>query len=125
MIRKNQITEDRVRKRAFLSDIWGRAGRKIFSIKSADGARSVPLAVDIIAERSAPKNIICTKTGVASSMRVGSTFCVSSVHEISSGATIKAANPSIIGRKATIIYKEPQITPPREAFFLLSAESTL
>jgi hypothetical protein len=55
--RKNQSTLDFVKISAFLSDISGSAGRSIFSMKSAEGARSVPLAVDMIAERRAQKNI--------------------------------------------------------------------
>jgi hypothetical protein len=102
MIIKNQNTVPLVRKRAFLSDISGSAGRSIFSIKRADGARRVPLAVDIIAERSAPKNITCTNTGVASKISEGNTLWVSSVPVTRSGAIINAANPSIIGRNATI-----------------------
>ena len=57
MMIKKPTTEARVRKSAFLSLILGREGLRIFSMKSADGASKVPLAVDMIAERSAQKNI--------------------------------------------------------------------
>jgi hypothetical protein len=103
IIRKKPITVLFVRRRAFLSDISGSAGLKIFSIKSAEGARRVQLAVDMIAERSAPKNITCTNTGVASRISDGRTLCVSSVPVTRSGAIINAANPSIIGRNAIMI----------------------
>ncbi len=46
-------------------------GFKIFCVKSADGAKRVAEAVDIMAEISAPKNIICTKIGVDSKIKVG------------------------------------------------------
>lgn len=57
IIKKNPKTLERVTKRSFLSEIPGRNGLRIFSAKRAEGARSVPLAVDMIADNSAPKNI--------------------------------------------------------------------
>ena len=42
-----------------------------FSVKSAVGASSAPLAVDRIADSSAPKNITWAKSGVRSRIRVG------------------------------------------------------
>lgn len=71
IIRKVQNTDARVRKRIFAPEIFGKSGFMIFSAKSADGARSVPDAVDMIAERSAPKNITWRRSGVFSSMSVG------------------------------------------------------
>jgi hypothetical protein len=71
IIIKNITTVPLVRMRAFLSDICRTFERIIFSIKSALGAKSVPEAVDMIAERRAPKNIICTKIGVFSSIKLG------------------------------------------------------
>lgn len=68
---KNPTTEPRVRINAFLSLICLRLERRIFSIKSALGASSVPEAVDIIAESNAQKNIICTKSGVFSRIKAG------------------------------------------------------
>lgn len=57
MIRKVPNTDARVSNRSFLPVSPGREGFKIFSAKRAEGARSVPEAVDMIAERSAQKNI--------------------------------------------------------------------
>lgn len=71
--RNTQNTELRVRKSCFVEVSLGRNGFKIFSDISAAGARSVAEAVDMIAERSAQKNITCMKRGVFSSMSVGST----------------------------------------------------
>jgi hypothetical protein len=56
-IKKNQKTLERVRRSSFFGLISGREDFRIFSVKSAAGARSVPLAVDMMAERRAQKNI--------------------------------------------------------------------
>lgn len=57
MIRKVPNTDARVSNRSFLPESPGREGFKIFSAKRAEGARSVPEAVDMIADRRAQKNI--------------------------------------------------------------------
>ncbi len=57
MMRKVPNTDARVTNRSFLPVSPGREGFKIFSAKSADGASSVPEAVDMIAESRAQKNI--------------------------------------------------------------------
>ncbi len=103
IIIKNNTTVTRVSISAFLSVIYFKLGRRIFSIKRALGARSVPDAVDMIADKSAPKNIICTKSGVLSRISAGRIRCVSPTDQINSGAIIKAAYPSIIGKNAIII----------------------
>ena len=46
-------------------------GRITFSVNSAVGAISAPLAVDRIAESSAPKNSTCAHSGVRSRIRFG------------------------------------------------------
>jgi hypothetical protein len=102
IIRNVPNTEIRVRKRSFLGDIFGMSGLSIFSVNRALGARSVPEAVDIMAERSAQKNIICKNRGVDCRMNCGSTRCMSPP-VTSSGAKINAAYPRRIGTKANIM----------------------
>ena len=46
-------------------------GRSTFSVKSEVGAISAPLAVDRIADSSAPKNSTCAQTGVLARIRSG------------------------------------------------------
>ncbi len=103
MMKKKPTTVARVMVSAFLSERAGSHGRMMFSMKSADGARSVPEAVDMIAERRAQKKRTCMKSGVAERISAGRTRWESSVFVTSSGATIHAAYPSMIGRKAITI----------------------
>src|ERR1700759_230914 len=61
--------------RNFLSEMPGRKGFRMFSLKLTDGARSVAEAQLLIAERSAPKNMICAKIGTTGErMRLGRIF---------------------------------------------------
>ena len=46
-----------------ISEMPGKKGRRMFSLKLTEGARSVALAQLLIAESSAPKNMICANTG--------------------------------------------------------------
>lgn len=71
MMRKVPNTEARVRRSSFLPESPGSAGFRIFSAKSAAGAKSVPEAVDIIAESSAQKKSTCSRSGACSSISAG------------------------------------------------------
>jgi hypothetical protein len=53
----------RISVRNCLSPIPGKKGLRMFSLKLTEGARSVALAQLLIAESSAPKNMICAKSG--------------------------------------------------------------
>src|ERR1700681_3200226 len=53
----------RMRVRNLWSGIPGKNGLRMFSLKLTEGARSVALAQLLIAESSAPKNMICAKIG--------------------------------------------------------------
>ena len=49
----------------------------MFSVHNAVGAMSAPLAVDRIADSSAPKNRTWAHIGVCSRISAGSSFCIS------------------------------------------------
>ena len=51
----------------------------MFSTKVVEGASKVADAVDMMADSSAPKNAICSASGMRSITSVGSTFCGSSL----------------------------------------------
>src|SRR6478752_5346608 len=71
-----QTRTTRFSSRNFLSEMWGRKGFRMFSLKLTDGARRVAEAQLLIAERSAPKNMICANTGtMGDRIRLGRIFC--------------------------------------------------
>src|SRR5476651_149346 len=58
------------------SGILGKNGLRMFSLKLTEGARSVALAQLLIADRSAPKNMICAKIGtIGDRIRFGRISC--------------------------------------------------
>src|SRR5665213_588589 len=66
----------RIRVRNLWSGILGRNGLRMFSLKLTDGARRVALAQLLMADRSAPKNMICAKTGtIGDRIRFGRISC--------------------------------------------------
>src|SRR5258707_14427182 len=68
----------RISCRNLWSEMRGRKGRRMFSLKLTDGARSVALAQLLIAESRAPKNMICAKIGTTGDrIRFGRMSCVS------------------------------------------------
>ena len=74
----------------------------MFSTKAVEGASSVADAVDMMADSSAPKNAICSASGMRSITSVGSSFCGSSASSAAavSGITSTAAVTTNIGTKA-------------------------
>src|SRR4029079_14945575 len=59
-------------RRNFLSPMCGKKGLRMFALKLTDGASSVAEAQLLIAESSAPKNMICAKIGtIGDRMRLG------------------------------------------------------
>src|SRR5450432_4234297 len=73
-----QTSTTRIRFRNLWSEILGKKGFRMFSLKLTDGARSVALAQLLIADRSAPKNMICAKIGtIGDRIRFGRISCVS------------------------------------------------
>src|SRR6185437_16013172 len=74
IVKLTRTTRMRCRKRR--SPMFGRKGLTMFSLKLTEGARSVALAQLLIAERSAPKNMICAKIGTTGErIRSGRIFC--------------------------------------------------
>src|SRR5471030_1540634 len=66
----------RIRFRNLWSGIFGKNGFRMFSLKLTEGARSVALAQLLIADRSAPKNMICAKIGtIGDRIRFGRISC--------------------------------------------------
>ncbi|MCY1302980.1 hypothetical protein D9M70_526670 [compost metagenome] len=74
-------TVRRMASRNWRSSIAGRKRLRTFSVKVTDGASRVPEAVDMIAESSAPKNMICANSGVRSRIRCGRIICASSASQ--------------------------------------------
>ncbi len=68
------------------------SGRSTFSVNTAVGASSAPLAVERIAESSAPKNITCANSGVFARMSCGRISWKSSP---SSPSTVRTFSGSI------------------------------
>src|ERR1700712_3566426 len=68
----------RIRFRNLWSGMCGKKGLRMFSLKLTDGARRVALAQLLMADRSAPKNMICAKIGtIGDRMRLGRINCES------------------------------------------------
>src|SRR5205085_11776864 len=98
--------------RKLWSLIRGRNPFRMFSLKLTEGARRVALAQLLIAESSAPKNMICANTGtIGERMRLGRISCVSfSRFAATIFGSIKLAEYARnIGMKA----KQKYIAPPR------------
>src|ERR1700733_5610419 len=73
-----QTITTRISLRNWWSGIPGKKGFRMFSLKLTEGARRVALAQLLIAERSAPKNMICAKIGtIGDRIRFGRICCVS------------------------------------------------
>ena len=91
--------------RIAFSSLWSLRGirfLKTFSTKVVVGASIVAEAVDITADKTAPKNIILSHRGMYSLMNVGRISCGASAIslEASSGAPTVAAMTINIGTKA-------------------------
>ena len=74
------------------SPMRGTKGRSTFSVNSEVGANKAPLAVDRMADSSAPKNITCAHKGILPSTRSGSTRWIS---RASSAAKSRASDGSV------------------------------
>ena len=98
----------------------------MFSVNVADGARSVPDAVLMIADSSAPKNITCAKTGVCLSTSVGRICCGSfSIRFLNIPGSISDAEYARnIGMNAKTKYRLPPSTDPATAVFSFFADIT-
>src|SRR5471032_195517 len=71
-----QTITTRIRFRNLWSGIFGKNGLRMFSLKLTEGASSVALAQLLIAESSAPKNMICAKIGtIGDRIRLGRMSC--------------------------------------------------
>lgn len=98
----------------------------MFSTNVVEGASKVADAVDMMADRSAPKNATCSINGMRSITRVGNTFWGSSLSSACavSGITKTAAVTTNIGMKANSKYNRPPITGPLRAVAALLDDMT-
>ena len=93
-VKATRITRSASRKRRSL--MFGKNGRMMFSVQSEVGAMIAPLAVERIAESSAPKNSTLIASGVCSRMKLGRMRCISRASSAesslpSAGSTSSAA----------------------------------
>src|SRR2546423_15684508 len=102
--------------RLSLRKLWslmrGRNPLRMFSLKLTEGARRVALAQLLIAERRAPKNMICANTGtIGDRIRFGRISCVS----FSRFAATILGPMRLTGyrRKGGMKAKKKEQTPPR------------
>ena len=89
----------RISSRNCLSLSSGRKRLSTFSVSVTDGASRVPEAVDMMADSSAPKNMIWANSGVFSRISSGRIICASSASHFctSAGSIIEAAYTRKIG----------------------------
>ena len=108
--------------------LWPHSGWMTFSVMTAVGASSVPLAVDRMAESSAPKNSTWANSGVRCRISVGSTcwksFSLESICLTMAGSMSRAETAMNIGMKAISRYSEPPSSVPCRAIFSVRAEVT-
>src|SRR5258708_6238093 len=117
----------RISCRNLWSEIRGRNGRRTFSLKLTEGARSVALAQLLIAESSAPKNMICAKSGtmgerMRGGRRGGDSWWGCPSPFFGSRSTAEWARNR--GKKAKKKYTPPPMIAERAAVFSSLADCT-